>query len=79
MVVLFYFVDQEGNELRVSDHPLTGKRAFNTIEISILPEITQERKDFFNPLKIRKSYLEGKITKEEYKIICKERGFVFKP
>lgn len=31
----FYFEDENGKEIRVSDHPLTGKRAFTTIDISL--------------------------------------------
>jgi len=31
----FYFTSNEGKEIRVSDHPLTGKRAFDTIQVLI--------------------------------------------
>ena len=31
----FYFISEDGKEIRVSDHPLTGKRAFETIQVSI--------------------------------------------
>ena len=45
----FYFEDANGREIRVSDHSLTGKRAFNTIQLSlvkraILPTIKKENK-----------------------------------
>jgi len=45
----FYFEDANGREIRVSDHPLTGKRAFTTIELSLvkraaLPTIKKETK-----------------------------------
>lgn len=33
--VSFYFVSESGQEIRVSDHPLTGKRAHNTIDIPL--------------------------------------------
>ncbi len=75
----FYFTSENGQEIRVSDHRLTGKRALEIIDISIVAEPTQERKDFFNPMKVRKSYIAGEISKAEYKTICKERGFSFKP
>jgi hypothetical protein len=32
----FYFTTSCGKEVRVSDHPLTGKRAFNFIQISLV-------------------------------------------
>jgi len=32
----FYFTSKDGEEIRVSDHPLTGKRAANTIQISLV-------------------------------------------
>lgn len=70
----FYFESEDGKELRVSDHRLTGKRAFYTIQIDIEPV-----KKFESPLKIRGKYLAGEISKKEYKAICKERGFIFKP
>ena len=44
----FYF-DVNGKEIRVSDHPLTGKRAFNTIQLSLL----------------KKSVIKANIKKEE--------------
>lgn len=31
----FYFESEDGKELRVSDHPLTGNRAFQMIDIAI--------------------------------------------
>jgi hypothetical protein len=69
----FYFEGEEGQEIRVSDHPLTGKRAFNTIQVSIV-----ELKKLENPSQLRSKYLSGELTKSEYKNICKERGFIFK-
>lgn len=36
----FYFESEDGKEIRVSDHPLTGKRAFGTIQIDIVPRKT---------------------------------------
>lgn len=70
----FYFESEDGKELRVSDHPLTGKRAFDTVKIDIVPVKTLE-----NPFKIREKYVAGEISKKEYKAICKERGFIYKP
>lgn len=32
----FYFESEDGKELRVSDHILTGKRAFNTVQIDLV-------------------------------------------
>lgn len=31
----FYFYHKDGREIRVSDHPLTGRRAFEVIDIPI--------------------------------------------
>jgi hypothetical protein len=31
----FYFQSESGQEIRVSDHPLTGKRAFDCIQVAI--------------------------------------------
>jgi hypothetical protein len=70
----FYFTSEEGKEIRVSDHPLTGKRAFETIDVAIV-----EIKVMESPLKLRERYLSQEITKKEYKQICKEKGFIFKP
>jgi hypothetical protein len=36
----FYFQGKEGQEIRVSDHPLTGNRAFETIDIAIVERKT---------------------------------------
>lgn len=69
----FYFESEDGKEIRVSDHILTGNRAFETIQVAI-----EEVKMLENPLKIREKYLAGEISKKEYKQICKERGFIFK-
>lgn len=33
----FYFEAKDGREIRVSDHPLTNKRAFSVIDIPIVP------------------------------------------
>jgi len=33
----FYFESEDGREIRVSDHPLTGKRAFDVIQVDIVP------------------------------------------
>ena len=70
----FYFEDCNGNKIRVSDHVLTGKRAFEEIQIPFL-----KVKIFESGISLRKKYLENKITKSEYKKICKEKGFIFKP
>lgn len=70
----FYFESEDGKELRVSDHHLTGKRAFDTVQIDIIPVKVLE-----SPLKLRSKYISGEITKNEYKAICKERGFIYKP
>ena len=70
----FYFESEDGKELRVSDHPLTGKRAFDTIQIDIVPVKTLD-----SPFKIRAKYVAGEISKKEYKAICDERGFIYKP
>lgn len=32
----FYFTSKDGQEIRVSDHPLTGKRATTTIQVSLV-------------------------------------------
>jgi len=37
----FYFESEMGREIRVSDHKLTGKRAFDTIQVDLV-----ERKMF---------------------------------
>lgn len=70
----FYFESEDGKELRVSDHPLTGKRAFDTVQIDIIPVKVLE-----SPLKLRSRYISGEITKKEYKAICNDRGFIYKP
>lgn len=45
----FYFESENGEEIRVSDHPLTGRRAFNTIQIYIVePKIMSVKKLHFN-------------------------------
>lgn len=31
----FYFEGENGEEIRVSDHPLTGRRAFNTVQVDL--------------------------------------------
>ena len=36
----FYFEDSKGNEIRVSDHRLTGHRAFGTIQVDIVERKT---------------------------------------
>jgi len=33
----FYFTLTDGREVRVSDHPLTGNRAFNVLEVNLYP------------------------------------------
>lgn len=33
--VSFYFLSENGEEIRVSDHFLTGRRAFTTIQVSL--------------------------------------------
>lgn len=33
----FYFESEDGQVIRVSDHPLTGKRAFDVIQVDIIP------------------------------------------
>src|SRR5690554_3145772 len=70
----FYFESEEGREITVSDHPLTGRRAFETIQVYIVPVKTLP-----SPLKTREMYIKGEISKAEYKAICKEKGFIFKP
>ncbi len=70
----FYFENEEGREIRVSDHPLTGKRAFDIIQVNI-----EEPKVLTNPFKVREMYVKGEISKAEYKAICKEKGFIYKP
>jgi hypothetical protein len=41
----FYFTLENGQELRVSDHSLTGKRSFNTIEILFIePKVLQMKR-----------------------------------
>lgn len=70
----FYFESEDGKDLRVSDHPLTGNRSFETIQIDIVPV-----KKLDTPFKIRDKYVAGEISKKEYKTICKERGFIYKP
>lgn len=69
----FYF-DVNGMEVRVSDHPLTGNRAFNTVQLSLV-----KVKALPSPIAVRKQYLDGEITKKEYRAICKEWGFIYKP
>lgn len=32
----FYFTSEDGKEIRVSDHPLTGDRALETIQVSLV-------------------------------------------
>lgn len=34
-VASFYFTSENGEEIRVSDHRLTGNRAFNTIQVDL--------------------------------------------
>lgn len=69
----FYF-DVDGREVRVSDHPLTGNRAFETVQLSLV-----KVQVMVSPLDVRKQYLDGEITKKEYRAICKEKGFIYKP
>jgi hypothetical protein len=33
----FYFESEDGREIRVSDHPLTGRRSFDVIQVDIVP------------------------------------------
>lgn len=69
----FYF-DVDGKEVRVSDHPLTGNRAFETIQLSLVKVQVMA-----SPSAVRKQYLDGEISKKEYRAICKEKGFIYKP
>lgn len=70
----FYFESKDGEEIRVSDHPLTGKRALDIIQVAIVPI-----KVLPSPFKVREMYVKGEISKLEYKAICKENGFIFNP
>lgn len=70
----FYFESEDGKEIRVSDHPLTGKRAFDVIQVYIVPVKTLP-----SPFKVREMYVNGEISKAEYKAICNENGFIYKP
>lgn len=70
----FYFESEDGTEIRVSDHPLTGRRAFDVVQVDIVPVKTPP-----SPFKVREMYVKGEISKAEYKAICKENGFIFKP
>ena len=70
----FYFESEDGKEIRVSDHPLTCKRAFDVIQVDIVPVKTLP-----TPFKVREMYVKGEISEAEYKAICKENGFIFKP
>lgn len=70
----FYFESKDGQQIRVSDHRLTGKRAFDVIQVDI-----EEPKALPSPFKVREMYVKGEISKAEYKAICKEKGFIFKP
>lgn len=71
----FYFEGEDGKEIRVSDHPLTGKRAFLTVQVSL----TEMKPKPITPLTARKMYASGEISKKEYRTICKENGFIFNP
>ncbi len=70
----FYFDGPKGEKIRVSDHALTGNRAFDVIQVRFEEPVVMD-----SPLKVRQRYLEGEITKKEYRQICKEKGFIFKP
>jgi len=70
----FYFTLEDGKKVRVSDHSLTGKRAFEYIQIAFV-----EPKVMVSPMEIRAKYLAGEISKKEYKTICNEKGFIYKP
>lgn len=70
----FYFDGPNGEKIRVSDHRLTGNRAFEIIQVPF-----QAPKVMESPTKVRDRYIAGEITKKEYRAICKERGFVYKP
>lgn len=46
----FYFESEDGKEIRVSDHPLTGKRAFDFVQIAIVePKVLSVKKSEKNP------------------------------
>ena len=64
-----YFTDSDGKEIRVSDHPLTGKRAFDTIQISIVEiktlKLELKKEDNSKKISFYKSLLKkGKISEE---------------
>ena len=70
----FYFTGENGEELRVSDHPLTGSRAFNVIQIDLY-----EKKEHLSPIALRRKYIQNEITKKEYKKMCNDNGFIYRP
>lgn len=67
----FYFTSEGGQEIRVSDHKLTGKRAFNTIDVSIVEiktlKVEVKKDDNKNKITFYKSLLKkGKISQETF-------------
>jgi hypothetical protein len=61
----FYFTSSEGKEIRVSDHSLTGKRAFTTIQVDIvekknisIAKIQKENKE----IKVEQSFSIGDVV-----------------
>jgi len=70
----FYFELKDGTKVRVSDHPLTGRRAFDYIDISIVPIKTLD-----SPFAARRKYIAGALTKSEYRAMCKNNGWIYRP
>lgn len=70
----FYFTSENGETIRVSDHELTGCRAFNTIQVSL---IEKPKVSIFQRYEIAGKMLQNsEISKSEYKSICKEIGMI---
>lgn len=66
----FYFTSENGESIRVSDHELTGNRAFDTIQVSL---IEKPKVSIFQRYEIAGKMLQNKeISKSEYKAICKD-------
>ena len=67
----FYFIGEDGKEIRVSDHPLTGKRAFETVQISMVDvkilKVEVKKDDTKEKIKFYKGLLKkGKISEETF-------------
>lgn len=60
----FYFINERGEKLRVSDHNLTGRRAFEVKQISIT-EVRSVKMTRKNKSKLDMNKLEAMIKKVE--------------